>query len=254
MTEGVRKIERWVKIRHRASLAGQVVEHPTGRPLSGALVEIIEAPDAFTQWLALRALQFSGRWPVLYEHPERPWIARDGLFYILDFHTPDLTDEQKKTKRRYSYCTRTTRDGFFYFLNLPDGEYTLNVSLPGAGSRYGTVKRTVTVPQDGDSIQPPMIEINLPATTIKGQITNKSGAEVAGAHVRLVGSGEQTFSNVQGYFKLVGIEISKDSEERECFRTLQISAPKYQPHDEKVKLEIAGEERRLDLKLELISR
>jgi hypothetical protein len=87
-----------VTVRHQVAIAGLVSDANTSGAIERALVQISSAPDVFTDWLALRRLQFGASWNGL---PSRP----------------DLT---------YSRS-----DGLFYFLDLPDGTYTVSVSLPG---------------------------------------------------------------------------------------------------------------------------
>lgn len=113
---------------HRLAIAGQVIEiipgvkpfspqnsngtggaqantnpepvPPINRPIAGARVEIIESPEAFQQRLALKQLQYGDRWEFLQERINR---------------------------------TLTAPDGFFRFLNLPMGIYTLRAQYPKFG-------------------------------------------------------------------------------------------------------------------------
>src|SRR5947209_8433343 len=101
-------------VRHRVVIAGRIADALSGQPLAGARVEITGAPAAFTSLLALRAMA-GDRWATLAERPDR---------------------------------TSTARDGHFHFLDLPAGAYTLTVSLPDAGSRYGTATLPLTLVAD----------------------------------------------------------------------------------------------------------
>ena len=86
--------------------------------------------------------------------------------------------------------TRTAVDGHFHFLDLPDGMYTCTATLPGAGSRYGTVQAGATVLRDAAG-NLPMATANLalPPTTLKGQIADQDTADpVFMAEVRVSGA------------------------------------------------------------------
>ncbi len=208
-------------IRHQVAIAGQVTDAQTGRAVGGAQVEITDAPAEFKTWLAMRAIQHGDRWAVLAERPDR---------------------------------TRTAADGHFHFLDLPPGAYTLLASLPGAGTRYGQSDEvTVIVSQDKDGkYTPAPAELKLPPTTLKGRITAQEKGQkeepVAMAEVRVVGSGERTYSDTgkpdddtKGDYLLTGLEIGS--------RTVRVSAQGYWEALQPVQLGQAGQEQRQDISL-----
>ena len=138
----------WQTFRRRAVIAGRVLEAGTGRPLSGARVEIASGPRA-----------------------------------------------------------TASADGFYRFLSLPPGEYTLTASLPDAGSRYGTRAETVTLADDGQgNAVLETIDLELPATTIQGKVKDASNEAVRMAEVRVQGSNESAWSDAQGNYVLSGVE------------------------------------------------
>jgi uncharacterized protein YecE (DUF72 family) len=166
----------WQTARHEVVIFGKAVDATTKKPVPGALVEIRSKAAAFEKKLQLAAMQYGDRWATMMERADR---------------------------------TITRRDGLFYFLDLPDGQYTLNVRHPSAGRRYGRVEQTVQLAHDTKKKRV-RVEIALAPTTVKGRIVapgQKVG--VAMAEVRVKGSGERTFSDVQGQYLLTGLEPGK---------------------------------------------
>ena len=106
--------------------------------------------------------------------------------------------------------TSTAADGHYHFLDLPDGQYTLAVSLPGSGTRYGVAQTQATVSRDtSGKIVMVSADLALPPTTIKGTVTLKDkGDPVMLAEVCVQGSGESTFTDSKGGYMLVGIEVN----------------------------------------------
>ena len=106
--------------------------------------------------------------------------------------------------------TSTAADGHYHFLDLPDGQYTLAVSLPGSGTRYGVGTTQVSVSRDvGGKIIMASADLALPPTTIKGTVTLKNkGDPVILAEVCVQGSGERTFTDSKGGYVLAGIEAN----------------------------------------------
>ncbi len=138
---------------------------------------------------------------------------------------------------------RTRHDGLFYFLDLPDGKYTLEVSVPGSGKRYGSVQQKTKVSRDekGDT-KVDYVNFALQPTAVTGKITgagNKGGVLMAQVQVR--GSGERTFSDADGRYALAGIEPGK--------RTVQVRAQGYRPAAEAVFIAAPGESKTLDFDL-----
>ncbi len=199
--------------RRQVAIAGRVTDAQTGQALNGIQVTITSAPAAFTSWLALRAKQYESRWAVMAERADR---------------------------------THTVKDGQYHFLDLPAGQYTLTASFPGAGSRYGTAdaKAQVVVSRTGNDlgkISLATADIALPPTTLKGQVTTADTQPVFFANVLVQGSGERTFSDAQGNYRLVGLEVGA--------RTVQVSAQGYKVKSQTVQLSQAGGEQQLNIVL-----
>ena len=114
-------------------------------------------------------------------------------------------------------------DGFFRFLDLRPGSYTLTASLPGAGSRYGMAVKAVTLGEDLETV-----DLELPATTVKGKVRDQSGQAVRMAEVRVQGSGESAWSDAQGNYALSGVEAGS--------RRIAVSARGFQKISETVAL------------------
>jgi hypothetical protein len=205
-------MSEWEIIRHAVAIAGRVSNAQTGKAVGGAGVGIADAPTEFTAWLATRAKQFGDRWQAMSQRPDR---------------------------------TRTAADGHFHFMDLPNGDYTLVASLPGAGSRYGQAEAAVTVNRgtEGNLIMA-TVDIQLPPTTLKGRITTEDTegpVPVVSAEVRIGGSDEKAFSDDQGRYHLAGLEKG--------LRTVLVSAKGYQPVSHVVGFDAAGVEQILDVVL-----
>jgi hypothetical protein len=155
-------------------------------------VSITDGPLAFNEWLANYAKQYGDRWESMMERPDQ---------------------------------IRTAADSHFHFMDLPDGQYTLRASLPGSGTRYGTIQQVATVSRDAQgNITMAVADMALPPTTLKGQITEQGTTDpvvvVVMAEVRMKGSGERVFTNGLGQYLLAGLETGE--------RTVVVSAQGYQ--------------------------
>jgi hypothetical protein len=219
---------KWETVRHQVAIAGRLADAGTGKPVGGALVTINEderTPAAFKSLLEARAMQYGDAWATMTERPDR---------------------------------ARTAPDGLFYFLDLPDGDYTLTASLASMGNRYGTAQATATVSRDENgNLKRAFLDLALQATTVRGKITGPSHKTgVAMAEVRVKGSGERTFSDAQGQYVLAGVEPVKPKNGTSAGgrppiteRTVLVFAQGYRPASKPVALHEAGTMKTLNFEL-----
>lgn len=153
---------------------------------------------------------------------------------------PPAFDNQFSVKE-----VKTSPDGHFHFLDLPNGNYTLVASLPNAGSRYGTATKTVTVSRNTEGrIVMASVDIDIPATTLKGEVKDTEGEAVVMAKVKVQGTSEKNFSDSQGKYILIGLEATSKQE-----RTILVKASGYQSSSQTVLLDQPGVEQTLDFEL-----
>jgi CarboxypepD_reg-like domain/Carboxypeptidase regulatory-like domain len=138
--------------------------------------------------------------------------------------------------------TRTAPDGLFYFFDLPEGRYTVQASLSGAGKRYATGERDAEVVRDtSGQIRMATVILPLDGTTVTGKISEEHGGGLIMAEVRLKGSGERVFSDAQGQYVLAGIEPGN--------RTILVHLRGYKPASHTVGVEGAGSSQTIDFTL-----
>ncbi|NEU81190.1 carboxypeptidase regulatory-like domain-containing protein [Nostoc sp. UIC 10630] len=182
-------------VNQQIAIAGKVLQGETQKNISGAIVAIIEMPEKFRAILSLKALQYGSRWEKMPERPDRKI---------------------------------TSNDGYFYFTNLPPGEYLLEASLPTSPTRYNEVKTKVQIssPING-KISTTMADIVLSPTGIKGRIidANEPKKLITNAKVKIQDSGDTTISDQQGNYRLIGLESPKSGQRN---ITMIVSATGYQ--------------------------
>jgi hypothetical protein len=197
--------------RHEVAIAGRVLDGVTGKPLAGADVVLIAMPAAAEQRLKFALLAYGRQWAGRLERPDR---------------------------------TQSRADGLFYFLDLPDGDYRLRVSMPSLGNRFGKLEIAAKVSRDaGGNVKFGLLRCPLPPTVVRGKVTG-SGQEsgVPLARVRVKGSGERAFTDSQGQFVLSAIEPGKK-------RTLLVSAQGYGTKAKDIALLEPGSAKQVDFEL-----
>jgi hypothetical protein len=186
----------WTKTVHQVAIAGKVVDPETSLGVAGATVTITAMPATFTKWLSLRALSYQDRWDKLAERPDR---------------------------------TVTAPDGFFRFIDLPDGTYTVTVSAKEGARRFGDTTQSFTVARDATgTIKAPIALIALPATGLRGMLVESTSNDdgttsttpISMACVEVSGTRERAYTDAAGGFYLTDLEPG--------VRTLTISASGYQ--------------------------
>ena len=165
-----------ISLNRQVSIAGRISNAQTEKAIAGAWVEIITMPAKFARRCQLKSLKYSA-WEQMVERIDR---------------------------------TLTASDGFFYFADLIEGDYTLRVSVPGMATRYN-VREVSTTVSDSDKDKQ-VLQIALTPTTIKGKITNSDNQPVAMARVQLADSLESTLSDSEGNYLLWGLEANPDSQ------------------------------------------
>ncbi len=140
--------------------------------------------------------------------------------------------------------TETRADGFYYFVDLADGSYTLRAAAPALSRRYASVTVAgVTVASDaaGRPAFDPKGNLGLPPTRLSGRVQRAGSlAPIARAEVRLRASGEKTMSNNLGQYQLSAIEAGT--------QTVQISAAGFAAKPQSVTLN-AGQNTAADFTL-----
>ncbi len=240
---------QWEVSRRQVALSGLVINAQTQELMAGVLVTITDAPDAFVtrlmtriQLIAIPPAQQAAYQKVLNATTNIDRLAAIQKLIVL------LPISLVKTilPQRFDQ-TYTAQDGHFYFLDLPDGNYTLAVSQPRLGSRYGKAQaKTITVKRDINGTITPTITdpILLSPTTLKGQITGEPvGDPVVLAEIRVQGSGEVTFSDRDGNYRLTALETSDQK------RTVAVKAIGFQPTEKTVLLNKEGSEKTLNFAL-----
>ncbi|MGI0484854.1 carboxypeptidase regulatory-like domain-containing protein [Pantanalinema rosaneae CENA516] len=137
--------------------------------------------------------------------------------------------------------TYTQEDGSFYFLDLPNGSYTLQISVPDLAGIYGVVEVTgvkVDTQELTDvglkhlTVIKPILDfkkVELTATQLSGTVIDQTtNHAITGAMVQLLGSGLSTRTDKNGGYQFLHLQAS--------IPTLQGSAIGYQPTAQKVTL------------------
>lgn len=193
-------------IRRAVSIAGMVTDSVTGRPIGGALIEIVTGPAAF---LSMRAT-----------------LARD----------PAWERQAERLDRR-----RSRPDGLYAFSDLPPGSYELRVSAPGQGSRYGAASLpavlVTTEREPSGRIRLAPADAALAPTRLSGRVLRGDTSPrqpAVGARVRLRGDTTVVRTAADGRFTLSGLNAGSP--------TLEVVAQGYQTLTRAVTLTAGQEE------------
>lgn len=190
----------WMKLEstrsHQVAIAGQVSDKETGLTIGNAIVEITAMPEKFQTKRSLQALRYGSGWETLAKRCDR---------------------------------TISAIDGFFYFLDLPPGEYTLTASLPGAATRYKIATIAVNVTQNQPKFA--FAKLTLSPSGIRGKVTDSQGVAIARVNVKIPDSGESTVTDDKGNFELIGLEAPKQEKNKRTV-TVVVSAKGYQEQTE----------------------
>ena len=73
----------------QVAIAGRVIDGETKTAIAGAIVEIVEMPEKFQTHLSLKALQYGSDWKKISDRPDRRLTASDGYFYFVNLPAGD---------------------------------------------------------------------------------------------------------------------------------------------------------------------
>jgi hypothetical protein len=213
-----------VEARHRVAIAGLVLQAGTGKPVANAQVEITQGPPGYAERQAR--------------------LAENG--------SSEAAAPNEKG------ATRSRPDGLFFFLDLPQGNYKLVAFLPKGGlytkppkdpgknledsygwrgdKRYGKEQFDATVSYGPDGFQR-LTVVRLQPTAVAGRVVAASNqSAVLMAEVRCKGSGERTFTDAEGHYRLAGIQPNALRK-----RTLQVRARGYRDQMMEVLIDKPGD-------------
>ena len=105
--------------------------------------------------------------------------------------------------------SHSASDGFYHFLDLPEGAYTLRASAPAEGRCYGVVTTGVTVATDstGRPLLDGQANLALPPTQLRGVVRNAATtAPIAQASIKMLASRVSIRSDSLGRYALAPLE------------------------------------------------
>jgi hypothetical protein len=181
--------------RHQVAISGIVSDAQVGQVIPGAEVRLSKGSAEFSRWLNLKAIQ----------HGES--LNRQGSV-VLNSNLSLVRDQTG-----LYLATQTALEGHFYFIDLPSGIYDLFVSLPGAGTRYGTrLIENVNVTERDGNIEHAIADTTLPSTGIKGRIVDADGQPIVMAKLQVEGSSLVAFSDRNGNYLITALEVWQQSD------------------------------------------
>lgn len=161
-------------IRHRVAIVGKVIDAKTQQAIANAQISLSEMPDKYRSILKLKAMQYGvGDW------------------------------EKIRPDRTYS-----DREGYYFFRDLPAGDYRLVASLPNAGTRYNSVSQPVAIAADSGKTGVIHIDLFLSPTGVQGRITAPENEKFI-AKVQIQGQNTYALTNSDGEYILTGVEASQ---------------------------------------------
>lgn len=73
----------------QVAIAGRVLDKETEKAIAGAMVQIVEMPEKFQTQLSLKALQHGSQWSKMSDRLDRKLTASDGYFYFINLPAGD---------------------------------------------------------------------------------------------------------------------------------------------------------------------
>jgi hypothetical protein len=132
-------------------------------------------PERLRTILQLKALQYGNAWEQMSQRPDRTYSGKDG---------------------------------YYFFRDLLEGDYKIEVILPNTGTRYGVVSQRVTLAADPANRGVIHVDLLLPTTGLQGKITAPEDEKFM-AKIQIQGQGDYALTNGDGEYLLTGVEAGQ---------------------------------------------
>ena len=151
--------------------------------------------------------------------------------YVRDAFSGGGIPDAKVTVVGQARVARTDPDGFYFFVNLPVGSYTLEAYAPALYGRYGSITAmnvVVAVDAAGRPVLDTRANLTLSPTRLSGRVCRADGSGVARSQIWLRAVNLKTIANSLGEYAFSAIQAGT--------QTAHVTAPGFSLLEQRVEL------------------